>query len=791
MDSDFVFVDPRKIPPRRAANSGVSGRIKIKRVKSPVYQNDLDEGEIPDFDLSDGSSLPVSLAGVGLSSADPLTRAIFAGLKTGKPGSSFPVRWPHQTQGAKLIGFEPEVVLADAKPAKNSRQAILAELENIDQKDAELAKKFIRVEPPRRDVYIDLVSKREPDAATKNDSVEIKLNIAPSLESADLSESDQFRTEDDWFRVSLAAPERIFELRELARRRPMSLRATAGQGGVERIEAIEPGYENGSKIRTYLATFLALAVPLAAGVFLFSEKDNFVASAFSSLNTKLLSTASFTLVNSGQSSVFTKLVEINSRLKSGGLAAGPADGITKFIEGNNNFGWLNIFKKKAGGGDFRLKSLEFLDSVGLAAESVSSLGESLRPAAADLKKYIGWLNFWDQLTQPDKYYLVITTDAAQAWPGGGRPDGYALVQIEEDGLETLSSGKFSALDGALNLKIVPPEPVKLISTAWLPSQAMWFLDFKESAQTLIDFFESVTQKKVDGAVALDKDFLRRLSFKESLLFEADSSGWFYGLIEALARKPNTRWPSLAEYLERGLASHQVQFYFKDSALEKFVEDSNWSLAARPSPQDDTLGISWASLDGVSPDLELIEYKINIFDDGSVMAGLSLMLKQPLGSTGRNYFKIYLPLGSQLLKAEGFSPPEKIPEFDYTSGGFSTQPRLNSVSTSGPGGSEIFKESGLTVAGGWVQLKSNSRNTLNLEYLLPFKLSRKKSLADYRLKVFRPHQNQDVPFRLVAVPQKGIQLTSLEPNGFVTENLGEYQGSLAQNLDLTATFIFGE
>lgn len=767
MDSDFIFVNPRKIPPRRAANSGASGKIKIRKITPPIHQNDSDEWGIPEFDLL-GESSQVYLAGSKALTADPLTRAIFVDRKIKEPRLSGPARGPLGTGGLSEVEYN---AAADDLVVKNSRQAILAELENIDKKDAELVKKFYRIEPPRRDTQLNLSPRPPVDSIKDDNSVEIKLNV-----------TDRFKAESDWFKVSLAAPERIFELKKLAQRR-------AGSGKIEE-EELESKDESGFKIRTYLALFFALVIPLSATVFLFSEKDNFVASAFNSFNSKLLSTSSFTLINSGPSSVFAKLADIDSRLKSGGLAGSASESISEFIEANNDFGWLNIFKKKAGGGDFRLKSLELLDSVGLAAESAGSLGGSLRPAAADLKKYTNWLNFWNQLAQPDKYYLVITSDAARAWPGGGRAESYALVQVAAQGLETLSSGKFSALDGALNLKIVPPEPVKLVSTTWLPSQSFWFLDFEASAQTLIDFFESTTQKKVDGVVALDKHFLKKLSFKESLLFDVDSAGWFYGLAEALARKPNTRWPGLAEYLERGLASHQVQFYFKDSALEKFVEDSNWSLTVGDDSPGDVLGITWASLDGEGPDLELIEYKINIFDDGSVMAGLSLMLKQPPDSAGRNYFKIYLPLSSQLLKADGFSPPEKIPEFNYSAEGFSNHPRLNNMSASGPGSSEIFKESGLTVAGGWVQLKGGDRNTLNLEYLLPFKLSRKNSLADYQLKVFRPHQNQDTPFRLVAVPQKGIQLTSLEPNGFVTENLGEYQGSLTQDLELTTTFLFG-
>ena len=773
MNSDFVFINPNKIPPRRAANSVASGKIKIRKIKSTVYQdqNDVDEMAVPEFNL----------LGESVSSRDPLTLAIFRSSKT---------NWKDQSEPFPI---QKEYLESAEKSAESSRQAILAELENIDKKDAELVKKFNRVEPPRRDVHPDLVLNREAGPIKNDGLVEIKLNIAPPDWPAapfDQPEPDQFRVEDDWFRVSLSAPKRIFELKELAKRRRSSL---------EKIKKDETGLsdENEFKFRTYLAVFFILVVPLSAGVFLFFGKDNFVASAFNSFNAKLLSTSSFTLVNSEESIIFPRLAEINSYLKKSGLDQ-PAGSVAEFIENNSTFGWLNFFKKKAGsdpagGYNFNLKSLELLDSAEAVLASSPLAGEDLNQVRDSLKDYVDWLNFWDQLTSPEKNYLIAIYDADQAWPGGGRLESYALVKTETAGLETLGSGKFSALDAALDLKIVPPEPVKLTNTAWLPSQALWFLDFKESAKTLVNFFENTTQKKVDGVVVINKDFLKKLSFKESILFDADSANWFYGLSEALARKPNTRWASLAEYLERGLAAHQVQFYFKDGALEKFTEDSNWLFSAKHNPQDDVLGITMASLDGGSPALELIEYKINVFEDGSVMANLNMMLKQPVGGPGRNYFKIHLAKSAQILKAGGFSQKEKLPQFDYTAEGFSSDARIASgaAAAKGPGGLEIFDESGLTVAGGWVWLESGARNTLSLEYLLPFKLSRKNSSGDYRLKIFRPHQNQNTPFRFMAVSEKGIRLDLLEPNGFVTENLGEYQGNLSEDVELVGTFIFGD
>ncbi|MBI2052588.1 MAG: hypothetical protein HYT38_02880, partial [Candidatus Sungbacteria bacterium] len=409
MSSDFVFINPNKIPPRRAANSVASGKIKVKKIKSLIYNNEeeLPEPDVLEFDLLSEPVWPADLA-VTNESADPLTRAIFTKKK------------PHHQFG-QLLSAERSFIKNTPVLAENSREKILAELENIDKKDAELIKKFSRIEPPRRDVYPDLALNREADPIKNDGLVEIKLNIAPPDWPAapfDQPEQDQFRVEDDWFRVSLSAPERIFELKELAKRR------RSFQEKAEDKETESSGENDGFKFRTYLAAFFILVVPLSAGVFLFSGKNNFVASAFNSFNAKLLSTSSFTLVNSEESLIFPRLAEINSYLKKSGFNQ-PAGSVAEFIENNSAFGWLNFFKKKsssdpAGGYNFNLKSLELLDSAEAILASSPLAGENLNQVRNSLRDYVDWLNFWDQLTSPEKTYLIAVYDADRSWPGGGR-----------------------------------------------------------------------------------------------------------------------------------------------------------------------------------------------------------------------------------------------------------------------------------------------------------------------------------------------------------------------------------
>ncbi len=798
MNSDFVFVNPDKIPPRRSVKISRYGRLKIKKVNDKFwekdYENEADDyDETPEFSLLEGVLPQTHLAG---ENADPLTQAIF-GLES--PSRSRAVQ-PYLTRSFKTKSELPVGLPEKPKPKTISREVLLAELENIDSQDQELFQKINALEAPSRSVPIHWASSMPAEPVSPGP--ELKINVVSkksfytdfeeekNLASASSGsvplegEADYHRAESDWFQVGLAAPVRILELKKYAEDRIVSPDNI--------LKANLPQEKTSGRFITYLAFFLLMLVPVSAGVFLYSGKDNFIKAAFGNFNTRLLSASSFTLVNAEEGSVFPPLIELRSEIKNLGLSSEAVSGITGFLEKNAEFSWLDVFKRKSASGHFTLLDVETLVKaqnilIGLAAKD-----EKTNLLVEKFSSYVAGLGFWNRLLTPGQNYLVVVMDENAAWPGGGQPKSYVVVKTGEAGLEPTAYGKFSSLDAAVALKLAPPEPIKTVSTAWLPSQSFWFLNFKDSAKTLASFFENTAGAKIDGVIAVNEKFLKDFSFKENLIFKTDSDNWFYGLIDAIGRKPVGRFGSLAQSLNQGLAEHRVQFYFEDSALENFAEKSGWQIVAQPDfTPGDFLGLGWVGLKGGVASLDLVEYRGQIFEDGSVMVGLNITIRQARGSDSQSYFKIYLPTGTQLLKAEGFSSREKIPEFDYAAQGFTVDSRLKSLAASSLENVDFYEEGESSVAGGWVNLKSGSRGALSLEYLLPVKISEKNGSGVYNLKVIRPAQTENTPFRFVAVPQKGVEIVSLEPNGFVTENLGEYQGSLAQDLRLEAVLRFND
>ncbi|MBI4120458.1 MAG: DUF4012 domain-containing protein, partial [Parcubacteria group bacterium] len=668
---------------------------------------------------------------------------------------------------------DPEII-PPAPPAWNiSKEAVMAELARVEDRDIQLKKNIARLETPRRFSHIDLVSSPISGAAFEEmrppstDQTELMGEISDSADAVRAPSNNEWYAglaQEDWFRVSLVKePSPKLSLRPAGRRRGL---------------------------KTFLVIVMALVIPAGVGFFLFSRGPEVFRNHLAGFGSKIISASSYTLVNSAGESAFPGVVAIKKGLPSGGEATALID---QFLAQNSDFGWLNIFKKKIVSYPSALLGLEFLEQAQVVLAKSDS--PDIKASSQKLQDNLLWLKFWQGLVgQPPKQYLIVALDESSGRPMGGRPLSYALVKLESDGLAVVNSGRFSDLDAASAQKTIPPRPLQAFSTSWLPSEAGWFWNFQSSAETLLDFFEKTTQLKADGLIAVSRGFLKDFSFRQNLLFDADSSNWFYGLSEALARKPETKWPVLAESLKTALEQHRLQFYFREAEMQGQVAAESWSLAPHLSKNEDGLGVVWANWRGGGVGLDLWENSGSVFEDGSVVVKSNIFFKQSGAEDSKNYVKIYLPLGAQILKAEGFSPQEKIPDFDYASQGFTADYRLDQKSLAGLEPNklvEVYQESDWQVLGGWISLIPQERRRVSVEYVSPVRLDYSSDVADYHFKIWRPHQTDPVAFRFNLAPQKGIEVLSLEPSGFISEGTGEYQGSLSKDLSLRAQLRFDD
>ncbi|MEK7078322.1 MAG: hypothetical protein AAB911_02020 [Patescibacteria group bacterium] len=765
MAQDFFYIDPKKIPPRRVSGGSKKARPRISEPADVIEDNLTDY--FPQFNLensrSDLNTVLVSAAEAEFADdfsedlseepADPLTAAIFGGgpFELEPAGDFFTSQPPIEQFNNRRISLAEQ-----RNHLIKEHYAVLSELEDIENQDQKLTKDLARINLTRR--YDSKISTPKISSIIQEDGAEYGLDSS-------VVEIDQTRANDDWFGVGLAY-------------------TPAYRPGEKIIEKNKNS--NGNK--TWLAGLAVLLIPLTFGWLLFSGSSNFVKNSVAAINSKLLSAASFTLINGDVSSAFPFLIELKNKMISAGA---PTDALDKFIANNISFAWGDVFKKKAVWNESELfnglDSLSQLKTAMLASPALENSGV-FKKLAAELDDDISILSFWQELFRPGQSYLIVLGEAKLPRPIGGKPVSYVLVKTTTDGLEIINSGKINALDAATALKVVPPIPLQVFSTAWLPGESGWFLDFNESAKTLLNFFGDTAKLRPNGVIFVSQDGLNSLSLKEGLLFNAETPDWLAGLLQALARKPDSRIIKMANSINDLIQAHKIQFYFENDFLKKFVSSSVWAVQTRNNSKEDVLGLAWAG-DKEGLVTEMAEHRSEIFENGSVKVRINLSLRQTTDNASENYYKIYLPRGSQISKIIGFSERKKIPKFDYAGQGFSADTRLSKIAPLENNASvDIFEETGLTVLGGWLNFEPDERKKVSMEYVLPFNLST-NSRGNYNIYIWRPHQVSDMPFRLIVAPQENVDILSLEPGGFISGNSGEYQGNLSQDLQLKAVLKF--
>lgn len=769
MAQDFFYIDPQKIPPRRISGGSKKAKSRITEPTDTVEDNLADY--FPQFNLDNShSDLNTVLVNVveaefaddfsedlSENEADPLTAAIFGGGPFElEPAGDFFINQSSvpQLDNRRILAAEKKNYLV------KEHQAVLSELEDIENQDQKLTKGLARINSTRR--QDGRISTPKISSMVQEDGAEYGVDFTVEI--------DQARANEDWFGAGLAY--------------------TPAYRPGEKIIGKNKNF-SGNKI--WLVGLVVLLISLTFGWLLFSGSSNFVKNSVEAINSKLLSAASFTLVNNDAGSSFSFLAELKNKMIAAGAPTDAIAFLDKFIDSNSSFVWGDVFKKKAVWNENELfndlDSLSQSQTALLASPSWASMGVS-KKLAAELGDDISILSFWQELFRPGQSYLIILGEAKLARPIGGKPISYVLVKTSAAGLEIVNSSKINVLDAATSLKVVPPQPLQFFSTAWLPGESGWFLDFNESAKTFLNFFSDTAKFRPSGVIFVSQDGLSSLGLKEGLLFNTEAPEWLVGLVQALARKPDSRIIKMADSINALAIAHKIQFYFENDSLEKYIASSGWALETKNNSNEDVLGLAWLG-DKAGLITELAEHTSEISESGAVKVKLNLSLRQTTDNASVNYYKIYLPRGSQISKTLGFSERKKIPGFDYARQSFSRDTRvMASQVLEANKNVNMFEETGLAVLGGWLNFEPDERKIINVEYTLPFNLDR-NGQGNYSIKVWRPHQIANMLFRLIVAPQKNVDILSLEPGGFVSDNLGEYQGNLSQDLQLEAVLRFAQ
>ncbi|NCO12384.1 MAG: hypothetical protein COZ34_04330 [Candidatus Pacebacteria bacterium CG_4_10_14_3_um_filter_34_15] len=326
-----------------------------------------------------------------------------------------------------------------------------------------------------------------------------------------------------------------------------------------------------------------------------------------------------------------------------------------------------------------------------------------------------------------KKYLILFQNDNELRPTGGFLTAYAVINVENGKVEAESSNDIYELDQKFTKKIpIPKELGRYLTTEkyWHLRDMNVSPDLKLSMDVFFENYSTVPNeaKEVDGIITVDTHFLTNLMrvlgpvevpgygtfsaendprcdcpqiiyilseiiTRPTPYLRNDRKGILGPLMRSLLTKaytaPKQTWPELFQTGFDSIQNRHAQFYFIDEKAQAAAELAN--VAGRMIPPEDGtdfLAIINANLGGAksnlfidydvvqtvsTPENGMLEKTVEITyrnthkaDNCNLEAG-----KLCLNSTLRDWTRLYVPEGSELLTSQGFLEDAKT----YTENGF--------------------------------------------------------------------------------------------------------------------------
>jgi hypothetical protein len=368
-----------------------------------------------------------------------------------------------------------------------------------------------------------------------------------------------------------------------------------------------------------------------------------------------------------------------------------------------------------------------------------------------------------------KRYLALFQNNHEIRPTGGFIGSFALVDIDRGNIEKLDipGGGPYDLKAGLKVNIKSPTPLNILNQRWEFQDANWFADLPASAEKLTWFYEKSGGPSVDGIIFINATFLQNLLdivgpielpqynltvtsqnffqvIQENVELNYDKevnkpkqiiADLTPKILAALFNYNQKKFTDTFELILNSLEKKEIQLYFSNYALERLVLNNNWGGQIKNTDRD-FLEIVSTNIAGEKTDAkieQLVDLKVDIKSDGSIINNLQIK-KTHTGKEGENfygvpnidYLRIYVPKGSELLSATGFSeiPAELLTTIDPEI--YQLDPDLSNAEFNKNieplSKTEIYTESNKTVFANWIKTEPGQSQLIILSYKLPFNLN---------------------------------------------------------------------
>jgi hypothetical protein len=222
-------------------------------------------------------------------------------------------------------------------------------------------------------------------------------------------------------------------------------------------------------------------------------------------------------------------------------------------------------------------------------------------------------------------------------------------------------------------------------------------------------------------------------------------------------------------LSEALQEKEIQAYFVDDTTQNTMKEFGWSGEITKTNSDqDYLFVVNTNIQGQKSDAKIkqnVSHQAVIQPDGTILN--SVVITRDTGTDGESlygqtnidYLRIYVPEGSELVRASGFTWPDekafKVPESWYKKDEALTKFETE-IDTDDQSGTRISQEFGKTTFGNWIITEPGQTTQVQFTYKLPFKAWEEGGTSNLNnwAKIFQS-QNPISKYQLIAQKQSGV------------------------------------
>lgn len=340
---------------------------------------------------------------------------------------------------------------------------------------------------------------------------------------------------------------------------------------------------------------------------------------------------------------------------------------------------------------------------------VISLVDSAAKATSEVRPIAGYLKTLLGIPQ-EKKYLVLFQNDAELRPTGGFWTAYALISVKNGNFKPLGSYDIYSLDAKFGNRVKPPEQI----AKYLKGVYYWHLrdmntspDFKVSVETFWDNYKKVAPADIDGIIAVDTKLLvdilkvlgpigvadwgnfsaendkrcdcpqvvyelERMADKPVGIVRTDRKAvigpLMHSILLNIMQSPRKKWPEFFNVALEDIQKKHVLMYFFDEKVQSAIESLNASGRIR-AYEGDYLHINDCNFGGAKQNLfiqENVSQKMEISGDGEITKTVTIDYTNPapasdcnlehgelcLNAPYRNWLRVYVPKGSQLIDSSG-------------------------------------------------------------------------------------------------------------------------------------------